>query len=110
MSSSARYAMERDSQEYQESLPENTKDIPVNEEMRKKYHLDEVDEGLKNTGKGRNSYGTGRDNNARESSEERRVPADSGAADNTQAVPARSNTSERHAPSPSMPSAGKTAN
>ena len=110
MSSSARYAMERDSQEYQESLPENTKDIPVNEEMRKKYHLDEVDEGLKNTGKGRNSYGTGRDNNARESSEERRVPADSGAADNTQAVPARSNTSERYAPSPSMPSAGKTAN
>ena len=122
ISSSLRSATEREMLEYESSIPDDAQEIPLNETTRRQLGLDKEEDGSKdkdsrNTSKSEDKDGEKESDSYlsdpyAEDGDPRRGRAERSASgsDNEQASPAELPEPAAPAPSPSVPSAGKTAN
>lgn len=126
ISSSLRSATEREMLEYESSIPDDAQEIPLNETTRRQLGLDKdkEDDGSKDKDSRKTSKAGDRDDETEsdsylsdpyaEDGDPRRGRADRSPSDSAseagQAAPERLPEPAAPAPSPSVPSAGKTAN
>lgn len=126
ISSSLRSATEREMLEYESSIPDDAQEIPLNENTRRQLGLDKdkEEDGSKDKDSRKTSKSEDKDDEKEsdsylsdpyaEDGDPRRGRADSSPSDDAseagQAAPERLPEPAAPAPSPSVPSAGKTAN
>ena len=126
ISSSLRSATEREMLEYESSIPDDAQEIPLNETTRRQLGLDKdkEEDGSKDKDSRKTSKSEDKDDEKEsdsylsdpyaEDGDPRRGRADSSTSDDAseagQAAPERLPEPAAPAPSPSVPSAGKTAN
>lgn len=123
MTSNLRSAMEREMMEYESSVPDDAQEIPMNESMKKRLGIDEEsDAGRSADGKKglKTSKTTDKANEQsgdaymsdpyEEDGDPRRSRTDSSTGQNEERIPAPIPEQTAPSPSPSVPTAGKTAN
>ena len=123
MTSNLRSAMEREMMEYESSVPDDAQEIPMNENMKKRLGLDnEADAAIDTDGKKglKTSKTTDKDNEQSEDAymsdpyaedgDPRHNQADTNTGQNAGRIPAPMPEQTDPSPSPTVPTAGKTAN